>query len=141
MGIRPQLGEDGSQRITALRPVPFEQQSLGFFEVLLALRPLLGDPLCRVLRPDPLPGLVNPIGHDHGHDDRRAQADQRGRRRMPPHPLRGPLPARGPAGADRAVVEESAEVVGQLQGRAVTPLRLLLEALQADRLEVRAIHD
>ena len=79
----------------------------------------------------------------HG-DHRRRAADggqqngrrQRGHGRPPlapePRPLGRPDPARG----DRPRVEPGAQVVGQRLGRGVPPPRVLLQALQADRLQV-----
>jgi hypothetical protein len=42
----------------------------------------------------------------------------------------------GPAGGDRLAVQEPADVLGQRPGRAVAPVGLLLQALQADGLHV-----
>ena len=55
---------------------------------------------------------------------------------MPPGPLPRALERADPARLDRHAVEEPAEVIGQLQRRSISTRRLLLQALQADRLEV-----
>jgi hypothetical protein len=70
---------------------------------------------------------------DQGEQHRRRQA---GHHRVAPHPLDGPLQRAHPAGADRLARQEAPQVVGQFAGTGVAALRLLGQALQADRLQV-----
>ena len=75
---------------------------------------------------------------------RRSRGSPGGRppRRGPPppaaaSPISRPAPgADGRPGRDRLAAQPALQVVGQRLGRAVAPLRVLLQALQADRLQV-----
>src|SRR5258707_14610804 len=75
---------------------------------------------------------------DAGQRHKRYQAEGQECRRnaSSPGPFDASFPERRAAGADRAVGQVSAQVVGQLLRAGVTLFRLLLEALQADRLQV-----
>ena len=55
---------------------------------------------------------------------------------MPARPLAGPIEQAGPTSADRPVVEEAAQVIGQIGGRRVTVGRGLGHRLQHDRFEL-----
>ena len=65
-------------------------------------------------------------------------AEQYGRNRVPPAPSRHPAEEPHRSGPDRLVVQEPAQVVGQLTSRGVPLPGLFLQALQADRLQGRA---
>ncbi|MGL4553550.1 MAG: hypothetical protein ACRC33_20480 [Gemmataceae bacterium] len=69
-------------------------------------------------------------------DGQRGRTGERGGRRLTPRPLPRPLQGAHRPGADRLAGQEPVEVVGQLVGRGVAPVRPLLEALQADGLHV-----
>jgi hypothetical protein len=121
-----------------------------------ARRRLLGAVLGR----GPLPGLLGlgPFGRllglpcllglGAGPDAERrgddAAADQgqgggdagRGQGRVAPAPAPGALDAADRPGGNGAAVEERLQVVGQGGGRGVAPGRLLVQALEADRLQV-----
>ncbi len=69
-------------------------------------------------------------------DQSQRRDQQRRHRRVAPAPAPGALaPAHGP-GLDRPALHEPSQVVGQRRGAGVATLRLLGQALQADRLEV-----
>ncbi len=55
---------------------------------------------------------------------------------MPPPPLDRSLNASGRPSPDRTMVEPRFQVVRQFAGTQVTSVRLLLQALQADRFQV-----
>ena len=55
---------------------------------------------------------------------------------MPARPLAGPVEQARPASADRPVVEEAAQIIGQIGGRRITVGRDLGHRLQHDRLEL-----
>ena len=80
-----------------------------------------------------------PLPQD-GHEGKEAHhhqgADQPGRDRIPPAPPCQPAQEPHRARPDRLVVQEPAQVVGQPSGRRVPLAGLLLQALQADRLQV-----
>ncbi len=89
-------------------------------------------------------GVEPPVGRVL-HGDRRGRADddrqhdrrrQRRDRRPPPAPQPGPLGRPDPPRRDRAALQPGVQVVGQGLGRRVAPPRVLLQALQADRLQV-----
>ena len=84
---------------------------------------------------DRLAPLPEDAGEPEGghHDNGRGQA---GRGRVPAAPAPGPLPDRDRPRDDRLAGEEPAQVLGQRGGRVVALRRLLLQALQRDRLEV-----
>src|SRR5262249_38651797 len=72
-------------------------------------------------------------------------ADPRGERHETPQPrldrltagpLPGPLEAPGLAGSDRPTIEITLRILGQGGGRRVAPPGVLLQALQANRLQV-----
>ena len=63
---------------------------------------------------------------------------RRGQRGLAPGPPPGASPAPDRPGQDRLAVQPALQVVGQRRGRGVAPARLLLQALQADRLQVAA---
>ena len=58
---------------------------------------------------------------------------------MPARPLAGPVEKARPASADRPVVEEAAQIGGQIGGRRITVGRDLGHRLQHDRLESTGI--
>ena len=65
-----------------------------------------------------------------------ADGQQRRQRRPAAHPLHDALQPADRPGLDRLAAQEAAQVVGQRQGAGVALGRLLLQALQADRLQV-----
>ena len=71
---------------------------------------------------------------EEGGHGRRQPGDDRLAAAPSPEPLRRP----DRAGKYRPALEEAPQVVGELRRRLIPPGRLLLEALQADRLQVRA---
>ena len=74
---------------------------------------------------------------DEGADQRERQRRQQGGHGgPPPRPLYRPLAGADAAGADRLADQPAAQVVGQRLRRGVTPRRLLLQAVQADRFQV-----
>ena len=122
-----------SRRLVRVAPLPLPEAPV---ELDRGLHPEPGDALAPATLQVARGGLV-PAG-GHGRPDRRGQgeADQRRRRRPPPGPLPGALPGGRRPGPDRAAGQVTVQVVGQFRGRGVPPRRLLLQALQADRLQV-----
>ena len=79
--------------------------------------------------------------HRHNHGDEPIQeqkpADKgHGERPVPPGPLDQPFDRAGAAAQDRLAPQEPRQVFGKGGGRAIPPLGLLLQAFQADRLQV-----
>ncbi len=94
-------------------------------------RECIGD-LARVLRDPPLP-----YDRRDGDQARHHQgAERRRRHRVPPTPSGQATDRPRPACPDRLVVEEPGQVRRQFGRRRVPPPGLLLQALQADRLQV-----
>ena len=89
--------------------------------------------LGRVADRDP-PGRGDPRDPEQQGEHR--HQDRPGQRRPPTDPLPRHHPDRRRPGADRPAVEVAVEVVRQLARRGVAAQRLLLQALQADRLQV-----
>ena len=56
---------------------------------------------------------------------------------MPTYPFDGPFSARDAAGEDRPPVGEAAEIFGQQRRGRVSPLRVLFQRPQADRLQIK----
>jgi len=86
----------------------------------------------------PIGGLDKETGSPaHGQTDEGQCRDQQRRNgRIAPAPAPEPLSrAHGP-GLDRPTLAESPEIIGQCHGAGVAPMRLLGQALQADRLQV-----
>ena len=89
-----------------------------------------------------LPGRVGLVEAVADGDDGRGQQRQdrqpaRGREgRVAPAPAQDAPRAPDRAGQDRLVPEEPLQLVGELSARGVSPRRLLLQALEADRLQV-----
>ena len=71
-----------------------------------------------------------------GHQQDRHRRQRRGQRPVPLAPPPAPLPARHRPGRHRPAGQEPAQVVGQRRGRRVPAGRVLLQALQAHRLQV-----
>src|SRR6185436_12415592 len=69
-------------------------------------------------------------------EEQQARGEQRRDRGLPADPAHGALGTRDRPGRDRLALLVSAEIVRQGLRRRVAGLRRLLEALQADRLEV-----
>ena len=88
------------------------------FLLSLGLRPLPGD---------------HGEAHDHGGDERRGQARGHG---VSPAPHPGPLGPADRPGRDRHALEESPQIVGHGLGRRVASLRVLLQTLLTDHLQV-----
>ena len=95
-----------------------------------------------LVRPPGPPASRRGTGHC-SIDHRRATREPRWPRRRAPTrrsafaaPISRALPGGRPPGQDRPAVEEPAQVVRQFQRGGVTTVGLLLQALQADRLEV-----
>ena len=77
------------------------------------------------------PALDQPQRNDNQHQHR-----PRRQRRMTPRPLHQPLEQPGPPATDRLAVEVAFQVVGQFARAGVAVGGVLLQALQADRLQV-----
>ena len=76
-------------------------------------------------------------GQQPGQRHRREDACQRrGQRRSAPHPFDRALNRPRPPGGDGEAVDVAAQVVGHRAGRLVAPVGVLLQRLQADRLQV-----
>ena len=73
-------------------------------------------------------------GHRRQQDEDRRQQPRH--RLVPQGPPPGPLRRRRPPRPDRPPLQEPPQVVAQVGRRAITPRRLLAQALQADRLQV-----
>src|SRR5205807_3517323 len=65
------------------------------------------------------------------------QGGGRNDRPVPAGPLARPLGQRRPAGADRLVLQEALQVVGQLAGGGVALVGVLGQRLEDDRLQLR----
>ena len=65
-----------------------------------------------------------------------ARGPGQGSDRAPLRPLVPAHPHRGRPGLDRSAFPITIQVVGELLGRRVSPLRVLVQALQADGLEI-----
>ena len=81
------------------------------------------------------------FGPDEGseqeaHDRQETDAGERRSPGSPSRPFDAPLPNTDRPGPNRFARQEPRQVVGQRAGAAVAPLRLLVQALQADRLQV-----
>ena len=90
-------------------------------------------PLCPRL--PPLPDDAGKTGRGHQQEHRDKGRD----RRLAPGPLGNALGNIGAAGEDGIAMEEAIQILRQGVGRAVAPLRVLVQTFQADRLQV-AIH-
>ena len=76
-------------------------------------------------------------GHDSAcHERQRRHGREAGDRRVAAYPLGDPLQAADRTRRHRLAAHEAPQVVGQFPGTGVAPLRLLPQALQADRLQV-----
>ena len=84
-----------------------------------------------VSKPGLLPGGERATDRESGQEE-----EERRLGRLPTAPAFGPLQSADGPGGDRPAVEPGAQVVGQRLGRGVAAARVLLQALQADRLQV-----
>ncbi len=109
-----------------------------------ALHAVVVDALARVLDraqggvAAPAALLRRAVREEHREGDRGDERRQERRRgaRPPPGPLGGPGQEPGRPRADRAVFEESVEIVRELCHRRIAPQGIPLERLQRDHLEV-----
>src|SRR5207247_1940790 len=73
---------------------------------------------------------------DRGHHAQPEQGDQGGQGRPPLHPFQSSRQRPGAAGTDGLAAQESRQVVGQVLGALVAPVRVLVQAFQADPFQV-----
>ena len=85
---------------------------------------------------DPQMLLKGKTAHDKAHNRRHAQNQRGGGELVAARPFGGALPERRRAGLDHLSVEIPIQVVGKCLGRRVAPGGVLVQALEADRLEV-----
>ena len=148
--LRQLIDRFPGRAVVGLRPRPLPLGDLlvfprnvrlhaGFRRLVLGTRPLdLGELLQRPGLHGP--GLLQPgeQGAADGHAEQQQHAHPKQRRagRVSPRPLPGALAGGRRPGQDRLAVQEAAQVVGQGSRGCVAVGRLLLQALQADRLQV-----
>jgi len=134
-GQPPVLLDPAQQRGERLGPglpSPVAERPLGAIQDPLALAAeVVGLPEGRLVSlagPDP--------GEDQSGQDRQREAGQGGGGGLAAGPLAEPLAGPDPAGQHGRASEEAAEVLGQRSGLGVALPGLLVQALQADRLQV-----
>ena len=89
----------------------------------------------------PLPRLVDAHSGGHGDDGQgqeqgRGEAAQRGHGRVAPAPAAEPFDHGAAPGLDRPVFQEALQVLGQCGGTGIAVGRFLVQAFQADRLQI-----
>jgi hypothetical protein len=127
-----------------LQGLPLQQRVLGrpgealVHRLLGRLEPVPG-PVALLLRDRSFAPGLEPLVRDAGEpgQDGAGQRDQQpGHRRLAPAPAPQPPDLSHRPRLDRPMVQEAPQVVGQVEGAGVALARLLLQTLQADRLQV-----